>query len=226
MAFTNAHLYVRLNGGFGASVAALTDKWSTGFRVGIPTQDSRYDAPALQTFANSVHTAAQTLHSSTGMRCGTTCFFQNVSVARVGEDGKYNPAGQLTVYSVGTPTQGSQAGTQPWTASLSFGLRTAAPRGHASNGRAYYPMLAATIDQTTGRVNASEVTNRLNAFRTFINAVNTAALVYEPASGVQVMSQVGDGKSERVLALRADSRLDAIERRENDAPSSYTTVNL
>lgn len=226
MPFTNAHLLVRLNGGFGASSATVTDRWSAGFRVGIPTQDSSYDTGALQTFANSVHAAAVTMHGSAFILAGTSCFFTHVTVARIGEDGKYSPAGQLTTQSVGSAAAGSGATTQPWTTCSSYGLRTGNPRGYASNGRFYYPMTAASVVGSTGRLNATLVANRLNAMRTFFNAVNTAAVVYEAASGVQVMSNVGAGTTARVLALRADDRLDSIERRENALPSAYQTLNL
>lgn len=226
MPYTNAHLLVRVHGGFGASGAALSDRWSSGFRVGIPTQDVSFNPAALQTFANSVHTAAATFHSNAGTRAGVTCFMTHVTVARVGENGLYDPAGQLTVVSTGAVAQGSQAAFLPWNTALSYGLRTAAPRGPASNGRFYYPMLAATLTANTGRVDPTQVTTRLNQFRTFLNAVNTAALVYEPATGVQVMSNVGFGKSERVLSIRSDDRLDSIERRENGLPSNYQVLAL
>lgn len=226
MAFTNAHLLVRLNGGFGSSSLSPSDKWSSGFRVGIPTQDIRFDEADLQTFANSVHAAAGTLHINAATAAGTSCFFTHVTVARVGEDGKYNPGGQLTTVSAGTASAGAGATIHPWSTAMSIGLRTANPRGYASNGRFYYPATAIALVASTGRVNATAVANRLAVMRTFFNAVNTAALVYEAATGVQVMSDVNAGTTARVLALRSDDRLDNIERRENQIPPAYQTVTL
>ena len=226
MPFTNAHLLVRLNGGFGASSLAPLDKWSAGFRVGIPTQDIRYDAGDLQTFANSVHAAANTLHTSSAVLAGANCFFTHVTVARVGENGLYDPPGQLTTVSTGAASAGSGTGLHAWTSAASVGLRTNNPRGYASNGRFYYPAVAFPITANTGRMSASTVLNRLNAMKTFFNAVNTAALVYEAASGVQVMSSVGFGTTARVIALRGDDRMDNVERRENDAPPVYQLVTL
>lgn len=226
MSFTNAHLLVRLNGGFGTSSLSPVDKWSSGFRVGIPTQDIRYSAPDLQTFANSVHTAAQTLMTTAGTGAGSNCFFTHVTVARLGEDGFYNPDTQLTTVSVGTASAGAGTSNQAWSASLSIGLRTGNPRGYASNGRFYFPALALAPTGSNGRIAGATVLARLNAMRTFFNSVNTAALVYEAASGVQVMSNVGTGASARVTALRSDDRQDHIERRENAAAPAYQTVAL
>lgn len=226
MSFANIHLYVRLNGSFGSSAGVPVDKWSAGFRVGIPGTDIQLASPALQTFANAVHTAAATLTGTAGSFVGNTCYFQYVTVARIGTDGKYNPAGQLTTTSVGAPAAGAGSATLPWNTAHSFGLRTAAPRGYASNGRFYMPLLAAPLTAGTGRLNSTQVVNRITAARTFFNAVNVAANVYDPGAVVCVMSNVGTGKTERVISLRADERLDSIERRENDAAVTYQTIAL
>lgn len=225
MSFTNAHLVVRLNGGF-ASATAPVDKWSCGFRVGIPTQDIRFDVGAMQTFANTVHAAAKTLHAAANMAVGTNCHFLYATVARVGEDGKYDPAAQLTTVSTGTSQAGAGVPSQPWNTAHSFGLRTASPRGYASNGRVYYPMLNATVAANTGRLGATQQGQRVNEFVTFLRAVNTAAAVYDLGSLVCVMSNVGTGTTRACTAVRADERLDSIERRENDLPPSYVTVNI
>jgi len=216
---------VRLNGGF-ASAVTPSDKWSTGFRVGIPTQEIRYDESSLQTFINAVAAAAGTMHASNAMAAGTNCYFLGATVARVGTNGKYNPAEQLTTNSIGYGGAGGGAPTQPWNTALSFGLRTASPRGHASNGRLYYPMLAAPVVSSTGRLAAGTVGSRLTPFKTFLNAVNTACSVYELGSMVCVMSNVGMGTTRPVTAIRSDDRLDSIERRENALPPNYQTVAI
>lgn len=226
MAYSNAHLSVRINGGFGTSALAPSDKWSSGFRVGIPTQDIRYDAADLQTFANAVHAAASVLHIAANATVGSACFFTHVTVARVGENGRYDPVSQLTTVSTGSAAAGAGVAVHPWSTALSVGLRTGNPRGYASNGRFYYPALSAGLTPTTGRLASSSVANRLAVFKTFFNSVNTAALAYEAASGVQVMSNVGLGTSARVIALRSDDRFDNIERRENGLPSAYQSLAL
>lgn len=226
MAFTHRHLYVRLNGGIGGTSGSPVDKWSTGFRVAIPGQDIQLATPALQTFANAVHAAAITLHGQALTLAGSNCNFLYVTAARVGVDGKYDPTGQLTVVSTGAPQAGSGTPGLPWGSCLSVGFRTAAPRGYASNGRFYYPMLAGTIVTGTGRVTNTTVMNRLTNIKAFLNSVNTAANVYDPGACVCVMSKVGAGTTQRVISLRGDERVDNIERRENDQASNYQTLAL
>lgn len=226
MAFTHRHLQIKLNGGLGGSVATPLDRWSTGFRIAVPGADIPLATPALQTLVNAIHAAAITLHGSSAVLAGTNVNFLNVTGARVGVDGKYDPAGQLTVVSTGVAQAGSGAANLPWTTALSIGLRTTAPRGYASNGRMYYPMLAAAVLANTGRISTTSVDSRLSLFRTFFNAVNTAANTYEAGAVVCVMSAVGSGTTNRVVSLRSDERLDAIERRENDQPVTYRTLAL
>lgn len=226
MAFTHKHLVVRVNGTFGGSVSAPVDKWSCGFRVAIPGQDIQLASPALLTFANAVHSAFNSHHNSATLLAGTNCFFTHVTVARVGTDGKYDPPGQLTTISTGTPSTGAGTPTQPWNASLSVGLRTANPRGYASNGRIYYPIIAASLLSGTGRLSSTVVANRLAIWKTTLNAVNVAANTYDAGACVVVMSSVGAGTTARVLSLRSDERLDSIERRENDLPSTYQSLAL
>lgn len=225
MTFQNAHLAVRLNGGFSSPVTPV-DKWSCGVRVAIPGQDIRYDTGDLQTFANAVHTAARTLQGSASVLAGTNTYFTHVTVARIGENGRYEPADQLTTVSAGASQQGGGTPTQPWNTAHSFGLRTDAPRGYASNGRVYYPMLAPVVTATTGRLHTTAVAGRVAAFVTFLQAVNAAAAAYDLGAAVCVMSNVGAGTTRVVTAVRADERLDSIERRENDQVPVYTTTPL
>jgi hypothetical protein len=226
VSYTNAHLSIRLNGGFGGSVSNLVDKWSSGFRIAVPGADIVLATPALLTLANAIHAAAVTMHSATGFNTGTSCFFTHVTAARVGTDGKYNPPGQLTVQSTGSPQAGVGSATFPWNTALAAGLRTSAPRGYASNGRFYYPMIAGALTAATGRVTSTTQDARNSVMKTFFNTVNTAANVYDPGAVVCVMSNVGSGTTARVLAVRTDDRLDSIERRENGAPPSYRTLLL
>jgi hypothetical protein len=149
-----------------------------------------------------------------------------VTGAQIGVLGKYSPATQVTVLSPVTATAGVGVPTQPWNAALVMSLRTAAPRGLASNGRVYWPATAAAIDTATGRVSASTITARINAFRTFINALNTAGNVYSAGMAVVVASAVGGGAIRPVTAVRMDARMDSIERRENGQPSNYSSVAI
>lgn len=224
MTYPFAHLLARFNGAFGTSTGA--EKWSCGIRLGIVGADTPYLSAALQALAEALHAAAITFHSTTNVGTGTTCYFTGVSLARVGNDGKYNPVDQTTVFSTGAAQAGVGNGTHPWNTAAVFSLRTSNPRGLASNGRVYWPALSLAIDPTTGRITSGPLTSRLTAFKTFVNAINTAADTYQVNTGVVVASNVGSGDMKRVNGVRVDQRLDSIERRENSAPAVWQTTTI
>jgi hypothetical protein len=194
--------------------------------MGLPTSAPAYDAAKLQTLVNAAQTAANTFHATAGVGTGTNTYLDQVTGAQIGVLGKYSPSTQVTVISPVTSTVGVSAPTQPWNSALVFSLRTAAPRGLASNGRVYWPAPAVIITAGTGRVASADVTARLNAFRTFINALNTAGSAYSPGMAVVVASAVGGGAIRTVTAIRSDARMDSIERRENNQVSTYSTVAI
>lgn len=223
MAYGSTHILVRANGHFGTSGSA-SDYWSTGLRFGIPGTDVVYDEAKLQTFVQACFTAATTFHADVTSVVGTACWLDNCSAARIGLNGKYNPSTQVTKFSTGGASAGTGTVVLPWNSALVVSLRTPNPRGPASNGRSYWPMLAGAIIGTTGRISSSVVSNRLANFRTMLNSMNTAANVYDPGMKVRVFSNIGLGSAATVTGIRSDDRVDSIERRENQIPSVWTSL--
>jgi hypothetical protein len=66
----------------------------------------------------------------------------------------------------------------------------------------------------------------VNLFKTFLDAVNTAAGAYQTGARIVVASNVGVGDMAFVTAIRSDDRMDSIERRENDQPSQWSNATL
>lgn len=195
--------------------------------MGLPNLAPVYDAGKLQTLVNACQTAANTMHGSVSTFVGTGCYLDQVTGAQIGVLGRYEPAGQLTVVSPNTPTNGAGAGGPlPWNTALVTSLRTTIPRGPGSNGRMYWPCLAIAIDSSTGRAQATSVNTRLGMFKTFLDAVNTAGNAYSSGMKVVVASNKGGGQLAVVTSIRADERLDSIERRENQLPPVWKTANL
>lgn len=225
MAYSSAHILVRANGHFGTAAVA-SDYWSVGLRFGIPGTDVTYDEAKLQTFVQSCFAAASTFHADATSLVGTTCHLDNCSAARIGLNGKYNPGTQVTKFSTGGAVAGTGTVVLPWNSALVVSLRTPNPRGVASNGRCYWPFLAGAIQPATGRIASASVTNRMQNFKGMLNTMNTAANVYDPGMKVRVFSNVGLGSAATVTSLRADDRLDSIERRENNLPSIYVTTTV
>lgn len=224
MAYAFPHVLLRFNGHFGASGVSVVDRWSTGIRLGLPNAGPEYDPAKLQTLVNAAQTAANTFHTAAQVTTGTNCYLDQVSGAQIGQSGLYSPAGQLTVLSPSTPTAGVGTPVMPWNAASVMSLRTSIPRGRGSNGRVYWPAIAAPIDAVTGRISSTPQQARTTAFATFLNALNTAAGTYFPGTKVIVASNIGLGVSATVTSVRMDNRLDSIERRENDLTAQWTTA--
>jgi len=226
MVYPHEHILIRFNGHFGASGTIISDRWSTGLRFGLPNAAPAYDPVKLQTFVNACQTAASAFHNNAGAFVGNTCWFDQVAGAQVGVSGKYTPTGQLTVLSPLNPVSGSSPPVLPWNSALVTSLRTAVPRGRGSNGRMYWPALAATLSTSTGRINTTSIGTRMTAFKTFIDACNVAAGTYSAGMKAVVASNVGGGLIAYVTSIRADDRLDSIERRENDLAVQWTQAAI
>lgn len=225
MPFPHAHILLRANGGFGLSVESPVDRWSTGWRFGVGGGDVPFNPAGLLTFASSAFAAISTFHASSTAFVGTNCSLLEVTAARIGPDGHYLPLTQDTTHFAGTPIFGGGSPDKSYDAALVFSLRTALPRGRGSNGRSYYPALAAPIAPGTGRVLPASVEQRLALFQTLVRSLNTAANIYAPGMAMQVISSVGS-VANAVTAIRADSRLDRIERRDNGLPSVYQSLPI
>lgn len=226
MVYPLEHILIRFNGHFGASATTFSDRWSSGMRFGFTNIAPVYDSAKLQTFVNACQTAANTFMGATNTNAGTNTFMDYVSGAQIGVLGRYTPSTQLTVLSPTTSTPGLGSPINPWNAAHVISLRTSRPRGPGSNGRVYWPCQSLGVAAGTGRLTPTQVQNRLNNAKVFIDACNAAANSYSTGMRLLVASAVGGGAHVPVTSIRADDRLDSIERRENDQPSAWSTAVL
>lgn len=228
--YNRAHYVFRINGHFGANAATFRDFWSTGFRLGNIGADAPLGVD-LSPFLESVAPAIETFHTDSASMVGTNTFLDELTIARVGHDGKYEPTTQETTRrKYATPRAGQFAGTQPWSSALVMSLRTGFPRGIASNGRTYWPCTALSIESATGRVNQGSVTAWVALAKTMIDSINTAAgNMISPLVRVGVFGadgKTGPARAGWVERIRVDLRADTIEKRENDEPPVWTEVAL
>jgi hypothetical protein len=225
MVYVLNHILLRFNGHFGTA-SGIVDKWSVGMRFGLTASEPIYDVAKLQTFVNAANTLAQTFHAGGSSGTGTSTYYDYCSGAQIGVLGKYSPVGQLTVLSPSSATAGTGTPIHSWDTASVFSLRTATPRGRGSNGRVYWPCQALAINPTTGRVTSGLMPARVGLFKTFADGLNAAANAYSPGTRLLVASAVGGGFNAVVTAVRADDRLDSIERRENAQPSVWSSAAL
>jgi len=225
MAFDRMALVLRFHGHFGTS-SSIEDEWSVGLRIASVTLGEPPTA-GLDTFLTAISTDVSAFHSSTLVHAGNAVFLDRLTVARVGTDGKYDPATQeTTTYDYVSPVAGNGTTIAPWSQALVCSLRTSRPRGYASNGRFYYPMTAQAVVNTTGRISQSEVGNYIQGCKTLFDAINADAAALQSGLRIHVLSAVGAGLGAAVTSIRADGRLDTQERRENQTPSTYSTASL
>jgi len=227
MAYSRNFIQLRFGGVFGSTSSSVADKWSVGLKVANPGVDLVYDVTKITNLVQTATTLMASFHNGGGALSGTNCFLLWGTGALIGTNGKYNPTTQSTIfYTLATPVAGDGTPVHPWNTALVVSLRTARPRGPASNGRVYYPALSAAITAGTGRMNPSTVANRLTGFKTVITGINTAAGTYAAGTQVCVLSDVGIGQTSAVTALRSDLRIDTQERRENDQGADYQSVTI
>lgn len=225
MSFDRSFLYLRIIGHFGQATA-FSDFWSVGLKLanagGSPAPVAGYSG-----FLTGIKSAVQAFHIASATGVGNACFLDELTVARIGEDGHYDPDTQDTTHELYAPAiVGTGTTALPWSTALVTSLRTPRPRGIASNGRFYYPCGTLVVATTTGRLGTTQVTNYLNAAKALFDSINAQGAALSPAVKVHVMSQKGSGLSANVVTLRADGRLDQQERRENNTPSVYSSVSL
>lgn len=219
-------MLLRIQGHFGASASTVTDRWSTGLRLAQVGGTDVPDGP-YTSFLESIATPISAFHAHSDSNVGTRCWLDELTCAKIGFDGKYyDKQARTEIRPYGSPVAGQGIGTSPWTTTLVTSLRTVATRGYASNGRMYYPATGLSGVQQDGRVASAVVQARLDRFKIMFDAINAAAETQSTGLRIHVLSAVGAGMSLMVTSLRADGRIDSIERRENDLPVVYSTVTL
>ena len=225
MAYASNQLRLRISGHFGTSGSVL-DRWSTGLRLAI-SGGGTVVAGDHTVFLEAISSAVSSFHQNTAVKAGSNCYLDSLSAVVLGTDGKYwGTTAVATVRDYPTPVAGNATGVMPWNTAQVISLRTAFKRGYASNGRMYWPAVAQVLDNGTGRLSTGAVTPILAAAKTMFDAINAAAAVQQAGLRVHVMSAVGDGTNAPVTSLRMDTRIDSIERRENQQPAVWTSTNL
>jgi len=226
MAYNREHILLRILGHFGAGATDYKDRWSTGLRLAV-VGGAPPATTGLVTFLETVSAAVINFHVSSSSYAGNACWLDELTAAHIGLDGKYATEFTDTVHHEILPAVGGAGASHlPWNTAHVISVRTLKPRGVASNGRMYYPCLAAPVDTYSGRVVESNVDIRLSAAKVMFDAINTAAQTASSGLRIHVLSKKGSGWSALATGIRADGRLDSIERRENQIPTTWTNKTL
>lgn len=226
MVYAENFVQLRLEGTFGPTGGAPTDRWTVGAKFRNP---GSAPTPAnLDAFLADCEGPVETFHAHPAVGVGSNCFLQEITAAYIGTNGRYvGGASQETTRRVTGPTPGAQTTTGPWTQALCISLRTILGRGPGSNGRMYYPATGFGIEGATGLVSTGIVDAWVTQATALLNGLNAAAEANLPGTGgLSVMSQVGTGVAATVTAFRIGRRLDRQERRENELSEDYRGAAL
>lgn len=228
--YAYAFYKLRIIGHNGASATDTKDKWSTGFNLAHPGKDVPTTGD-YTAFLESISGSIAAFHAQASSAVGQYTWLDDLTIARIGTNGKYNPTTAQTVHRLySTPVAGGVSAIHPWNTAMVASLRTTFPRGIASNGRTYYPTTGIQVDGASGRVGTSPQTAWLTGMKNMINAINAAAgTSLDPNLRIAVVGASGlsgPARNGYVDRVRCDNRVDSIERRENDQPSAWVEQTL
>jgi hypothetical protein len=228
MAFAANHVLLGIHGVFGSAYTSPLERWTTTLRV-QPAPATAQDI-ALINFLADCEPFITAHHTTSDTKVGAGCWLTELTAAVIGQDGKYlgGETQETTRVFLTTPVQGSGTGIHPFPTSIVRSLRTARGRGRASNGRMYYPALAAAVTVAQGgRMSVSDAGGIAAFAASLLNGINTSATEnLGVGSGVSVMSSVGLGLSASVISVRVGTRLDHMESRERALPEAWQSVDL
>lgn len=195
---------------FGDAYTA-SEIWQVGVRLDgttVPTE-AQMDAlnTAFSTFWDTVAAGSPTTHRFLGSKWAP----QDVN-------GLYG-LGEAVERFLAVPNAGQLGGGYPQICSV-YSLRTARPRGLASNGRIYMPS-ATTVDPVDGRQTENSAIQKSTAGALFVSDVNAVGL-----GQVAVFSTVGAGLIEPVTGVRVGRVMDTQRRRRNALDEAYPAEAL
>lgn len=224
--YDRTSIKLRMLGHFGTS-GTVSDSWSTGLRLAV-VGGANVSTGDLTAFLESISGPVQTFHASSPAFNGTNCYLDELTAAHIGTNGKYVSSSELTTHRVyTTPVAGTGSPIHPWNTALVTSLRTLQARGLASNGRMYWPNTAIAVQTNTGRTGT--LTSYVGAVKTMLDAINVAAQSYQSGLRIHVLgysAKTGQNFTSLVTNIRADNRLDSIERRENQQAPIWATAAL
>jgi hypothetical protein len=185
-----------------------TEEWQTGIRLTgtSPPTEAQFEAldDAVATFLGT-----GAVSFPVGRR------FLGFKWAPQTVDGRYPEGADSVEWFRLSPLSGTGAGGYPQIAVV-LSLRTARPRGYASNGRMYVPCSQA-IGSSDGRISAATALGIATAGATLIAAINDVGL-----GQAAVMSAVGAGRTEPITGVRVGRVMDTQRRRRNQLAEEYT----
>jgi hypothetical protein len=228
MPYANPFVQVTAEGVFGSSASTPVEIWRAGFKVASLAGPP--ETPALlPAFLAAIAPAFSTLHANAAVGAGQFAKLVALSAGVIGVDGRYLGGGlQVTArFTYATPVNGGGSAAGPFSQANVATLRTSIERGPGSHGRIYWPAQALLVDASLGVRNATQQAATASAWKTCLDAVNTAAIAaFGSSSRVSVASNVGSGVTAPVVRVGCGAKLDSMETREKNLSEAHVFSSL
>lgn len=228
MAYTTNYLLTTVEGGFGSG-KPYSEQWRCTWKMPVPGVTNPSES-LIQDYLTAIVTPITAFHQESSIAASSNTFFEAVSAALIGTDGKYLGGGQQVTQRKTLPTHvpGTGATGAPWSQSLCVSMGTGIARGRGSRGRFYWPSSGLLVSGSEGRLSTTQQNTAIASARSLLDAVNSqAATVFGGLVGkISVMSNLGAGTTATVLTVSVGRRLDAQERREKNLNEGHVWTDL
>lgn len=217
---------------WGGSLFA-TDTWQCGvrfsyseiFNVGYVGGVSGFCRDVLENTANDVKTwflNPNSFHSGAAT-------LEWVKFNPINESGHYADEGVTNEWTFGGSPVSLPSGVEPAEPQLAWAvsLVTAKKRGPAARGRFFVPIKHVALSRSTPVIGGGLNGQMADAAKAFLNSLNDwPGLGLPDDPKVAVVSNIGTGHHEDVIAVRVGDRVDTQRRRANAFPETYESRAL
>lgn len=217
------HCQVTVKGTFGNSPLVDTEIWNTGYQI----SDFNFQRLPSLVQVTQMATAYSDFHASNLSAHYNNSYFKELLVSAIGPAGEVlkNPDGSYAQVRYTLPLATPGAETSPYRPfQVACVVTLVTPRaGAAGRGRCYLPPVANALD-ANGQMNLAQCQNRANAFRTMLQAVNTALATGTYTGEVVVASS--SGTNSKVTSVKTGTVLDTQRRRRNQLQEFYAGASV
>lgn len=218
---TYAHKFVKVT--LSGKMLGGAEQWVTGFHCGLLTADA--SAPT-QAYADAVRDAWIPVFTDFNMGFSSTYTFEQVKLAMIGTNGKYDGSDPIVSSPTTAVNGGSSGNPLPPQLALVATLVAGSGKGLAGKGRMYLPGIKAGVDGG-GHIDSSYCQGLANKLKTFFDTINASTSRPGPVVNVSGGHEKLGGAGARnvpVNGVRIGNVYDTQRRRRNSLQETYSTA--
>lgn len=218
---TYAHKFVKVT--LSGKMMGGSEEWQTGFHCSPLTQDA--SAPT-QAYADAVRDAWIPFFTAFGNGFSSAYTFEQVKLAMIGTNGKYDGTDPVISTPTTTVNGGSSGNPLPPQLALVATLVAGSGKGLAGKGRMYLPGIKFGVDGG-GHITQSDCQGIANGLKTFFDTINASTSRPGPVANVSgghaKLGGVG-ARNVPVNGVRVGNVYDTQRRRRSSLQETYSTA--